>query len=63
MQDVATDMLQGAPALPYPVLMGQIVKLRDTLQQLYDFKQQPVPFFYVHVLFLLVSFYLPGEPI
>ena len=66
LQDVVTEMqrpaegkIVPAPNLPVYALFQQINELRDQLQQLYDFKQQPVPFFYVHMLHVLVSVYIP----
>eukprot|EP00586_Coscinodiscus_wailesii_P008887 CAMPEP_0172522796 /NCGR_PEP_ID=MMETSP1066-20121228/293321_1 /TAXON_ID=671091 /ORGANISM="Coscinodiscus wailesii, Strain CCMP2513" /LENGTH=205 /DNA_ID=CAMNT_0013305829 /DNA_START=26 /DNA_END=643 /DNA_ORIENTATION=- len=37
----------------------QILKLRANIGSFFDYKDQPVPFFYVHFLCLLTAFYLP----
>eukprot|EP00586_Coscinodiscus_wailesii_P014506 CAMPEP_0172520300 /NCGR_PEP_ID=MMETSP1066-20121228/291923_1 /TAXON_ID=671091 /ORGANISM="Coscinodiscus wailesii, Strain CCMP2513" /LENGTH=226 /DNA_ID=CAMNT_0013303035 /DNA_START=294 /DNA_END=974 /DNA_ORIENTATION=+ len=37
----------------------QILKLRALIGSFFDYKDQPVPFFYVHFLCLLTTFYLP----
>eukprot|EP01043_Picozoa_sp_COSAG02_P080658 COSAG02_NODE_19287_length_890_cov_1.536030_2_plen_84_part_01 len=41
------------------VLVGQIAQLRGAMGALYDFMDQPVPFFYVHLLYLTQAIYLP----
>eukprot|EP01047_Picozoa_sp_COSAG01_P123014 COSAG01_NODE_51911_length_350_cov_186.334661_1_plen_75_part_10 len=33
------------------MLVGQIAQLRGAMGALYDFMDQPVPFFYVHLLY------------
>eukprot|EP01047_Picozoa_sp_COSAG01_P062441 COSAG01_NODE_7941_length_2981_cov_1809.999653_1_plen_617_part_01 len=40
-------------------LVGQIAQLRGAMGALYDFMDQPVPFFYVHLLYLTQAIYLP----
>jgi predicted membrane chloride channel (bestrophin family) len=40
-------------------LRGQILKLRASIGQLYNAKDLPIPFFYVHFICLLTAMYLP----
>jgi len=40
-------------------LQNQVLVLRDSIKTLYDFNDQPLPFFYVHLAYILVFFYLP----
>lgn len=40
-------------------LINQVMRLRGTLGGLADYKLQPMPFFYVHLLFLIAAIYLP----
>lgn len=52
------DKVYGSPVILIG-LINDIKNLRRQLSSLYDFKQQPVPFFYVHMLNLLIALYLP----
>ena len=40
-------------------LVRHVLRLRGALGSLFDFKDQPVPFFYVHLLYLISTIYLP----
>ena len=40
-------------------LQNQVLVLRESIKTLYDFNDQPLPFFYVHLAYILVFFYLP----
>jgi hypothetical protein len=40
-------------------LVRHVLRLRGALGSLYDYKDQPVPFFYVHLLYLISAIYLP----
>jgi hypothetical protein len=40
-------------------LVRHVLRLRGALGSLYDYKDQPVPFFYVHLLYLISFVYLP----
>ena len=40
-------------------LVSQVCVLRGKLATLYDYKGQPIPFFYVHLLFFISALYLP----
>eukprot|EP00586_Coscinodiscus_wailesii_P001510 CAMPEP_0172483272 /NCGR_PEP_ID=MMETSP1066-20121228/10188_1 /TAXON_ID=671091 /ORGANISM="Coscinodiscus wailesii, Strain CCMP2513" /LENGTH=297 /DNA_ID=CAMNT_0013247031 /DNA_START=382 /DNA_END=1275 /DNA_ORIENTATION=- len=36
-----------------------VLEMRASIGAIYDFKDQPIPFFYIHFLCLLTAFYLP----
>lgn len=64
-QDIHTEMKlpseQSQCAAPV-ILANQINKvnqLRDDMDELHNCVDQPLPFFYVHLMFLIVSTYLP----
>ena len=40
-------------------LQNQILALRAKLASLYEYKDQPIPFVYIHMVYLLTSVYLP----
>eukprot|EP00586_Coscinodiscus_wailesii_P019834 CAMPEP_0172518962 /NCGR_PEP_ID=MMETSP1066-20121228/291131_1 /TAXON_ID=671091 /ORGANISM="Coscinodiscus wailesii, Strain CCMP2513" /LENGTH=248 /DNA_ID=CAMNT_0013301455 /DNA_START=510 /DNA_END=1256 /DNA_ORIENTATION=+ len=64
---IAWSMMEIEQALNDKLIDGQhanqfrdnIIQLRANIGSFFDFKDQPVPFFYVHFLCLLTALYLP----
>jgi len=46
-------------AYDFPKLIETIIQLRRSLGCLYDYSAQPLPFFYIHLVYFLTTFYLP----
>ena len=46
-------------ALTAGMLREKLVAFRDSMDSLYDFADQPVPFYYIHFLSVLSTLYLP----
>jgi predicted membrane chloride channel (bestrophin family) len=51
-QKVISDKIEDA-------MWKEIVKLRDNLEVIFDIDDQPIPFVYVHLIYLMSSVYLP----
>ena len=43
----------------YSMLASEVTQIRACIATLYDYRENPIPFLYVHLVYFLVLFYLP----